>query len=309
MSQETLIYANQEPVDNRHIYSYKHPRHMQTLRPQDAFIITVFAVLMLLFTAVNVIEFQTGDFFHRENPFERMYWKKLILRDDDVSAEGDPSSSMIWLTNYSIEKGLRVTYGVVAHDSWMRNNSAFIDYLKNLDAGRFEIAAHGFRHEVFRGMPYERQYELIDEATRTIEGRVGRRAYTFLPPWNSDDLNTSQACRNLGYHSISSNAKSPKSEGLGHFDVSFMLESDWKPPVEHHSFPKMKEALDSFLVNDEEYYVFCLHHNTFRNEHKRAVQDGGPQCYENRRFRVICRICKDKELAILQHRAGVRMVC
>ena len=193
----------------------------------------------------------------QESPF---FVKKVIIRNDDVGGKVDPA--LEWLTNLTIEKDIKVTYAVIP--AVLQNHPETIRYLNDLDREHFEMATHGYHHIHFGELPYEEQYSLIKKGTEVMENYL-YRPYTFVPPYHSDDINTTKACRDLGYHSISSHPFS--FTYVVCFPVDFCWESNWSThPVSHHSYQDFKNWFDEFYNSSDEFFVDLLHHGTFYDE-------------------------------------------
>ena len=195
----------------------------------------------------------------QESLFNEMYCKKVIIRNDDPGGPVDPA--LEWLSNLTMEKNIKATYAVIP--ALLRNHSETIYYLRNLDKQHFEIATHGLTHEQFRGMPYNEQYSLIENATRIIEDCLQVRPVTFIPPTGLGDTQTSKACRALGYHSIT-DVKPPIT-----YTVNFVTDFSWESsyhPIKLHNFKDFKENFDTFYNSSDDFYVLLLHHWTFLNE-------------------------------------------
>jgi peptidoglycan/xylan/chitin deacetylase (PgdA/CDA1 family) len=84
---------------------------------------------------------------------------------------------------------------------------------KALEAGTVEVALHGYSHQKisgdgryteFYGHAYNSQFQKIEKGKRFLEKILNTQITTFIPPWNSYDLNTIQALEKLGIASISS---------------------------------------------------------------------------------------------------------
>jgi len=74
-----------------------------------------------------------------------------------------------------------------------------------------DVALHGFAHQVtstdqrteFAGVPIESQEEKLFTGKKFLEKSLGTPIDTFIPPWNSYDLNTLKALSNSGFSTIS----------------------------------------------------------------------------------------------------------
>lgn len=83
-------------------------------------------------------------------------------------------------------------------------------------AGVVEVAQHGFNHEMFtrktragqaRGefneRPYAGQRLRIEKGRNSLEELLGVRVETFVPPFNTYDLDTARALEDLGFRTLS----------------------------------------------------------------------------------------------------------
>ena len=195
------------------------------------------------------------DQMENNSPF---YVKKIIIRNDDV---GDFRyfPSLQWISNLAIKKDIKVTYAVIPVK--LINNSETTEYLNSLDRGHFEFATHGYEHTDFKGYELKEQYSLIENGTLIMEEYLYNKPYTFVPPYGSSDVNTTKACRLLGYNSIT--------DMFGQYYV-VNFESDFEYdasyyPTEHHTFEDFKRNFDIFYNSSDEYYVLYLHDWTFLN--------------------------------------------
>jgi len=80
-----------------------------------------------------------------------------------------------------------------------------------VQSGTLEIAAHGYSHQPlsnenrseFSGVDYQTQAEKIRSGKEYLEKIFGVRVNTFMPPYNSCDLNTVRALEDSGFVSLS----------------------------------------------------------------------------------------------------------
>lgn len=95
------------------------------------------------------------------------------------------------------------------------------------NAGVIEVAQHGYAHQTvrektfaglteFAGLDYRRQLNKIAQGKEYLEKMLGTPITTFIPPWNSYDLNTIMALENLGFKVLSANLRgqAPESASL-----------------------------------------------------------------------------------------------
>jgi len=195
-----------------------------------------------------------------EGPFHNMWCKKVIIRNDDVGSQVD--LALKWLSALVITKDIKATYAVIP--AQLREHPDTIVYLNNLDREHFEMATHGYKHIHFGDLPYEEQYSLIEQGTKIMEDCFHVRPCTFVPPYHSDDINTTRACKTLGYHTISSHPFST-SYILDFASMDFGWEAGWHP-LSHHSYYDFKTSFDNFYNSSGEFFVVVLHHKTFLTE-------------------------------------------
>lgn len=73
-----------------------------------------------------------------------------------------------------------------------------------------DIALHGYSHQVaieqnneFAGLSYQAQVEKLKKGKKLLENLTNIKIKTFVPPWNSYDLNTLKALEDLHFLTIS----------------------------------------------------------------------------------------------------------
>jgi len=194
------------------------------------------------------------DLMENNSPF---YCKKVIIRDDDIG-DSHYLPSLQWICSHAMKKDIKVTFAVIP--ATLINNPKVINYLNQLDREHFEFATHGYEHIHFRGIPYEKQYSLIKKGTKVMEECLHCKPYTFVPPCGNGDVNTTKACRVLGYHSITDMRGYPSY--VVDFTSDFEYEANYHPP-EHHTFEEFKSSFDRFYNSSDEYYIIYLHDWTF----------------------------------------------
>jgi peptidoglycan/xylan/chitin deacetylase (PgdA/CDA1 family) len=232
--------------------------------------LVVMAILVLIFVVSLMSVVTTGQKISDQNvpkysSFENMQLKIVVLRDDDVY-KVDPG--LEWLSKFVIDNNLRITYAVIPAE--ISSAPYTINYLNWIyNQNNFELATHGYYHTAFKGLPYDAQYSLIDNATKLMKQYFGGRIYTFIPPFESADLNTTKACRDLGYHSISGDAI--KESYITNFVRDFAWENFSIPnmpdyEVPHSSFSDFISSFDTFYNSSDEIYVIGMHHATWYNK-------------------------------------------
>jgi len=209
-------------------------------------------------------QLQMQDNMENKNPF---YSKKIIIRDDDI---GNFSyiESVSWLSDLCIEKNIKTTYALIPSE--LVSNPETVAYLNTLDKTHFEFAVHGNEHIRFKGLPYQEQYNQIENATEIIEDKLNLKPVTFVPPFGAGDVNTTKACKLLGYHSITDVLGYPS------YVIDFTSDLEWEDsydPVSHHKFEDFKNSYDTFYNSSDEYYMIYLHDWTFLDEHHKLDEE------------------------------------
>ncbi len=151
--------------------------------------------------------------------------------DDFFAVKGLPSEKVFRTKKRIIElfrkHHVPLTIGVIpyVHKSISGQLSSFTELtpgdpvaslLRSVAADRnFEVALHGLTHYPNRiskvsewaGLPAELQAAKIDRGRRILSGALGLyRPDTFIPPWNSFDLNTVKALKANGFTYLSGDA-------------------------------------------------------------------------------------------------------
>lgn len=196
------------------------------------------------------------DHMEKNNPF---YSKKIVIRDDDV---GDSSylTSLEWISNLCLSKDIKIVLAIIPFQ--LVNNSKTVEYLNQLNREHFEFATHGYEHTHFQGLTYQQQYSLIENGTNIILEKLNYKPFTFVPPQDNSDVNTTKALRIIGYHSITNMRGYPSY--VIDFKSDFTYEKNYIPP-KHHSFEEFKNSYDNFINSSDEYFILVLHDRTFLN--------------------------------------------
>jgi len=171
---------------------------------------------------------------------------KVIFRLDDISPLMNFEKFKI-ITQIFVDKNLPAVLGVIPRAEGekkslsRRSISEFIRVLTFLEKKGFEIAQHGYTHEIitndggelklnekseFAGLDYKNQFERIKKG-KTILQSWGFNPVTFISPWHSFDKNTIRAVRSNSFKIIS--------DGVGLFPYKkdkllFIPQILWQPP-------------------------------------------------------------------------------
>jgi hypothetical protein len=150
----------------------------------------------------------------------------VVFRYDDFSSFSSTSIETKLLNAFHIHQAIG-TFGAipfvvdgVAEDPTPQNNMPLtqekIDILrKAIKQKVVEVALHGTTHQTigekgtygwteFAGLEYSTQVDKITRGKNYLEEKLGIKIATFIPPWNSYDLNTLLALEALEFETISS---------------------------------------------------------------------------------------------------------
>jgi Uncharacterized protein conserved in bacteria (DUF2334) len=146
----------------------------------------------------------------------------VIFRFDDYSARSSADAELRIIEDFRRNQ-LTVTFAVVPFvcDGDIHSSSAQgtipltslkVDILKNaFDEGVLDVALHGYSHQTiisgqtteFSGLDYDHQLERLAKGKKFLEDAINAPITTFVPPWNTYDLNTLQALEKLGFSTFS----------------------------------------------------------------------------------------------------------
>lgn len=166
--------------------------------------------LFLLIALASIRIFLSSSYFDlHPNPNKKVI---IAFRNDDIQ-EFSGTKLEIDLFNLFKKSHIPQTYATVPFKTDLINNKGLITILKeHLRLGLAEIALHGYSHQnlgggmksEFMGMPYKEQCEKITEGKNYLEELFHTKIFTFVPPFNAYDLNTTEACYKNGIIVLSS---------------------------------------------------------------------------------------------------------
>ena len=148
----------------------------------------------------------------------------VIFRFDDYSSRSSTDIEVKLIDAFQ-KYGISCTFGVIPYictgDSRDTHPQDVIpltptkaNILRNaIKAGVLEVALHGYSHQTIRkcayrrctefsGLDYNDQVKKIAKGKNYLEEVLGIRITTFIPPWDSYDLNTIKALENLGFKNL-----------------------------------------------------------------------------------------------------------
>jgi peptidoglycan/xylan/chitin deacetylase (PgdA/CDA1 family) len=158
----------------------------------------------------------------------------VVLRYDDYSQQS-PTDFEVDLIRALREHRASCTFGVIPHVATgdrrvvspcptLPLDPRKTDILKEaMDAGVVDPALHGCSHQTvrpgddwteFAGLDRAAQSEKICAGRDLLEQALGTRVTTFIPPWNSYDLNTLAVLEEQGFSLISADMKGPVTKSV-----------------------------------------------------------------------------------------------
>jgi len=198
----------------------------------------------------------------------------VVFRYDDYSSRS-PTNFEIKLIDAFQRYNIPCTFGIIpyvstgdGHDPHPQQVMALSEekagILKSAVAsGIVEPALHGYSHQTIRdcqkggctefsGLSYKKQMEKIVEGKKLLEDRLDTRISTFIPPWNSYDMNTLRCVEELGFNCISANLQgvSEKSSHLKFLPATCTI-------------PELREAIDSARHSSDPQPVIVVLFHTY----------------------------------------------
>jgi len=145
----------------------------------------------------------------------------VVFRFDDPSALSSTEIELKVIKAFR-EHNASVTFGVIPYKCANTRDTSpqelfALDKKKGAllkqvaDEGVVDIALHGYSHQMrkskiwteFSGMDYDSQYDKLSKGKKLLEDLMGKPISTFIPPYNSYDLNTLKALEKLGFTILS----------------------------------------------------------------------------------------------------------
>jgi peptidoglycan/xylan/chitin deacetylase (PgdA/CDA1 family) len=156
----------------------------------------------------------------------------VIFRYDDYSANSVTDAELKIMEAFR-KHGISITFGVIPfkvtgdpEDPSPRDlipiDSVKADILRTgYEEGILDISMHGYSHQTnsqaylseFANLDYKGQVKKLSDGKEYLENITGARVTTFLPPWNTYDLNTLSALEETGFIILSANKKGLAVEG------------------------------------------------------------------------------------------------
>lgn len=168
---------------------------------------------------------------------------QIAIRLDDITPDMDWERFLTFKEMLD-ECGIKPLIGVVPDnrdENLHRAKAAgdFWEYIKELQKDGWCVALHGCRHvyttkkgglfplnrfSEFAGVPFEKQKEMLSEATEIFK-KNGVRTDIFMAPAHSYDKNTLKALKELGYRKMTDGfgCRPYRWQGMTFYPISFLL--------------------------------------------------------------------------------------
>lgn len=150
----------------------------------------------------------------------------LVFRYDDYSANSVTGAELKIIEAFR-KHAVPITFGIIpfkvagdVHDPSAQDllplDSVKAKILRTaFEEGILEISLHGYSHQTnsreqlseFANLDYPEQVDRLARGKTYLQDLTGARVITFLPPWNTYDLNTLSALEETGFSMLSANKK------------------------------------------------------------------------------------------------------
>ena len=194
----------------------------------------------------------------------------VIFRYDDYSANSVTDAEIKIIETFR-DHGMPISFGIIpfkvagdpedpSEQDLLTLDSVKGEILKNgYEAGILDITMHGYSHQTnspeylseFANLEYNEQLKRLSAGKAYLQNVTGAPVTTFLPPWNTYDLNTLSALEESGFSILSANKKGLVSKGskLHYLPISCDL-------------PELKDAVKAARrSSDEQPLVVALLHD------------------------------------------------
>ena len=174
---------------------------MHFLLPRDTFFhsrkVVIFAFIFIIF--LNLTSAPQSFSLVSKN---KTNCNCVVFRLDDIQ-DYYLNRIQLALMNLFLEKNQSLSLGLIAN-AFGNDSSVVNEVHKGFDAGKFELASHGWNHENFSKLSERDQVDLLNKSNERIHKLFGIRLLTFIPPEFEFNNATLDAMRQLGVKIISS---------------------------------------------------------------------------------------------------------
>ena len=196
----------------------------------------------------------------------------VVFRMDDV---GEPRNFKAYekINSMFVENAIPLNWLVIPMRFKYNLTQEQKDYLiEEYASGWFYVIQHGYWHETelenteFKGLDYKTQYEQIKEGKQMLEDYFSQDITSFSPPYNSADMNTIKALKNLGFDSyLTAHWDAIEIQGLNRYNSDMQFITDWTPPYPIRSFEELKSDFDA-LENQNIVIIEFHPHRFYKDE-------------------------------------------
>lgn len=180
--------------------------------------------IMLAFLAINI-----QGYSREEDAGKRV---NVIFRYDDYSANSLTEAEIKIIDTFR-KHNIPISFGVIpfkvagdVHDPSAQDLLP-LDTLKRgilkagYEEGILDITMHGYAHQTnsteylseFANLDYDEQVKRLSAGKAYLQKVTGAKVTTFLPPWNTYDMNTLTALEESGFTTLSANKKGLIADG------------------------------------------------------------------------------------------------
>ena len=220
--------------------------------------VTILYVFLIYAAVINP---ESSHYTHNESVFEKQGDKKIVIafRNDDLSVNSNLTHEESVL-NIFWKYGIKQTFAFIPNRGQNRNNEVNFSTGSNLilnalenwsKEGKIEFALHGYTHQrsegssgEFDGLPYDSQFEKIEDGKRILDKNLDADVNIFAPPWNQADKNTIKSCIDSGIHIFSGYLGGELAEGMVFVNTNAVLFSKTNSESEGRGLPSMKHVLE-----------------------------------------------------------------
>ena len=160
--------------------------------------VVIFALIFIIF--LSLISAPVS--FSQPDNKNKINCNCVIFRLDDIQ-DYFLNEIQLALMNLFLEKNQSLTLGLITN--YFGNDVSILNSVHNgFQAGKFELAAHGWNHENFSSLSKHDQIDLLNKSNEKIQKLFGIRSTIFMPPQFKFNNETLEAMRELGIKIITS---------------------------------------------------------------------------------------------------------
>lgn len=161
-------------------------------------IVLIFAYIFIIFLILTNAPISFSQLVSKN----KMNCNCVIFRLDDIQ-DYYLNRIQLALMNFFLEKNQSLSLGLISN-AFGNDSSVLNEVRSGFDAGKFDLASHGWNHENFSKLSEHDQADLLNKSNEKIHKLFGIRPLIFIPPDFDFDNATLDAMRQLGIKIISS---------------------------------------------------------------------------------------------------------